>query len=312
MRVVIVSKNDLSSVFSEGSGFQLEFYNTTMLNSLIDDEPVLMYVDISLWVDEKRKQVISNLLKKKAVRVGVIDIKDSIHDSASYFHMGCVDFVQKSLLSDGITTSRYQRVLKFKPFTQEELKISESSLYSSIGWSNIISGRKYIFGLMFIEIDNISNLRNDLGQSICEKLSSDLKNFLTDYLNLWNAYLWMWLDYGGIILFPYDGIHCDALEAAMELIINQDFVRFSTIKRYVTFRIVLHLGKTLFNKRGETGEIVSDSVNTLFHLGQYLRKPASLYISETMKSFIPESLKDYFVKAGVFENYSILKLKELK
>ena len=314
IRLIVVSSKNFAPVFGKASDFQLEFQKSDRPQSLVKDKPALVYIDLALWEDEESAvKAVSSVLKKDMARVGIIDSRGISKDPALYFRMGCVDFLLQPVLSEGIKATRYRQVLGMSPFRAEDFDAvapKQKNLYSGGGWKDIHQGREYIFGFMFVELDDIPELRDSLGNAVCRRLSVDLRDYLSEYISVWDGYVWIWSDFGGVILFPFDGSCYHALEAGMELVINQEYINFSDIDREATFRVSLHLGQTKFYSRGKTGDIVSDSVNSLFHLGHHFTDPASLHLTEDVRPFIPRSLESYFVSRGKFEGREIFKIRD--
>lgn len=313
MRVIIFSEKDLSAKFGKGKDYSIEFSTSSDINGVIDSDQALVYIDLSIWDKSERCKELKKILKKSNVRVGLLDYENEIDDPANLFHMGCVDYINRNLFDEKLKAKRYGLALSLNPFEEVQTVASEnkeSTIFSGHDWSNVKEGKEYLFGFLFVELDDVPNLRNTLGRSGCTQYSNDFKNFLSHYFEPWEGYLWIWNDFGGVILFPYDGKNFYALEAGMELTLNHDYVRFSSMQRNSTFRIAAHLGKTKFHSRGATGEIVSDSVNSLFHLGHHYDKKGAFHLTEDVYPFIPDSLKSFFLPAGEFEGRKIYKLKD--
>jgi hypothetical protein len=77
----------------------------------------------------------------------------------------------------------------------------------------------------------------------------------------------------------------------------------------VSFRVALHIGNTVYQLRGDTGTIVSDSINSIFHLGQKFAEPGSLYLTEDVRPLLPAGLEKSFVSEGIYEGREILRMR---
>jgi len=81
---------------------------------------------------------------------------------------------------------------------------------------------------------------------------------------------------------------------------------FNQIIRY---RIAMHIGNTVYQPRGKTGTIISDCINSLFHLGQKYTDEDGLFITENIYSFLNEKTKKLFIKVKPFEGRQIYTFK---
>jgi hypothetical protein len=122
--------------------------------------------------------------------------------------------------------------------------------------------------------------------------------------------IWMWNEWTGLILFPYDGKKCDAVLPAMRLILNR--VLFSIeegdFQAVLSYKLALHIGSTLYRRRGQTGTILSDDVNFIFHLGVKKTEADSLYLSEAAYAQISKRLYPLFEERGRFEGYQTYRM----
>jgi hypothetical protein len=78
-----------------------------------------------------------------------------------------------------------------------------------------------------------------------------------------------------------------------------------------SYRVALHIGATTYHTRGQTGRIVSDSVNTIFHLGRKFTRPGHFCMTETAVPYIPAGIRQYFVPAGRFEGHEITRMRQV-
>ena len=60
--------------------------------------------------------------------------------------------------------------------------------------------------------------------------------------------------------------------------------------------------------RKNTGNIISDSLNFIFHLGQQYAKPGQFYVSESVLQLGREEIKGFFSDSGIFEGRTIYQM----
>ena len=123
--------------------------------------------------------------------------------------------------------------------------------------------------------------------------------------------IWMWMNHGGLVLFPFNGENCTFLEACLRLVLNR---RIISIEEYgyntlITYKMAVHIGNTIYKTRGETGEIISDSINFLFHIGKKYAEKERFYVTESVKPFMPQGLAELFKQNGDFEGVKMYSLR---
>lgn len=121
----------------------------------------------------------------------------------------------------------------------------------------------------------------------------------------------MWNEYGGVALFPFETTTCRPVYTAIRMVLNRLIISceefpFSTL---INYRLALHLGETPYHERGNTGTIVSDTVNFIFHLGQKFAKPGQLYITKEILDRMNGGFRDLFLEEGIFEHRTIYRMR---
>jgi hypothetical protein len=121
----------------------------------------------------------------------------------------------------------------------------------------------------------------------------------------------MWNEFNGLALFPFDGSSCDAVIPCLRLmlanrIFSADFPFLSTA---LSYRIALHIGSTVYRRKGDTGEIVSDALNSVFHLGRRFLAPGNFTITKAVYDRVPECLKSCFREGGAYDGTAIMRMR---
>ncbi len=275
----------------------------------------IVYVDIQGFTDAERKRAVKYLGAEEDVLAGIIDPKGSIDDIAELFHEGMFDYVGKNLWRDGVTLKRLRKAVDaFAPPLDEEDDIDDDLLGELIlakGWDEIVADREYTFCFMFFELDLNEDWKTKSGREHLDRVIASLEAHVERTVSASGGRLWMWAEYGGLALFPFDGKHCDSIMTCFRMMLNRTIVsaeefEFDTL---LSYRIALHIGNTVYRPRGKTGTIISDSVNFIFHLGHQFAEPGGLYLSENVHPFVPDGLEDHFIDCGPFEGKQIFRMK---
>jgi len=278
----------------------------------------LFYLDISSVKEPDKKKIFNLVYRTKNARIGILDPDNSVSDVAELFHRGVADYIGRSLYTSGITLKRIQKVYSYRMVDadvpaceMEDDDVDGNYILSGNNWELINPGQEYTFCFMFIELDNFRDMKKTAGVERARIISEAFHKFIGQYVSSVNGRIWIWMEYSGIILFPFDGCRCDAILSSFKLMLNRYLINMVdlTMDYFYSYHIVLHIGNTIYRERGETGTIVSDSINSIFHLGQKYAENQNFYLTREMERFIPAGLCGYFVPDGDFEGRKLLRMK---
>ena len=277
----------------------------------------LVYLDTSQFTLAQITRTLKTSVENNAFRIGIIDGAGTIEDPGTLFHLGAVDYLSKKIVQQGVSAPRFQKAISFCDFeeiSEEETarKAPESTWkLSGPSWTNVKSGNEYTFCFMFVEIDLKDEWKNKSGRAHLDEVKAAFQKHVQKFAGALSGKIWMWMDLGGLILFPFDGKRCDPILDGISLILNRPIISAEEYRYHTTisYRLALHIGNTIYRSRGNTGTIVSDTVNFLFHLGQKFAQPGNFYLTEPVTRFIPEKFEECFVPAGTFEEIPISRMR---
>lgn len=282
--------------------------------------PTLCYLDISGIEDTKRSVYLRSLKKRANVLYGIIDPGGKIKDVASLFHEGAVDYLNRRSLESGVGMSRLTRVLGYAqsvhPKVLTEAAASTEAtrrapyILSGSDWSSVVPGGEYTFSMMYIELDGKDQMEKRYGAQNLSAALASFRAYIEGFIRRFGGRLWMWSSFGGIVLFPFDAKSCPALACGFRLMLFKHLydIEGSHFPHFLSFRIVLQIGNTPYTEQ-DTGHIVSDSLNSIFHLGQQFVQPGNFCVTEEAMQFGHSALRDFFVAAGTFEGRKILRMR---
>ncbi|MFW5862011.1 MAG: hypothetical protein ACOCWZ_07140 [Spirochaetota bacterium] len=274
----------------------------------------ILYVDISDMSPDERAKMMKYLARLENYRYGIIDRKNIIHDVAELFHNNACDYMGKELLKEEIAPKRIKTIETYRAMQlpdEEQNPAASNYILSGNNWNNIKTGQEYTFCMMFIELDNQKELMKNMGASHIEQTVLSFRKYLEKYFSPLQGQIWMWMDFGGLILFPFDAEKCDAILASFRMILNRQLICIEEIDINTTlsFKIALNIGNTVYRKKGDTGNIISDSINSIFHLGQKYTPPGNFYLTREVFEYAPAGLKKMFLDAGEYEGREILRMR---
>jgi hypothetical protein len=276
-----------------------------------------IYLDVSSLGRKEIPKTINLLAKLDGSYYGVIDPKGRIADIAELFHRFCAsDYIDAAILKKGLLSKRIDHIMKFRQIEDPDERnrwLKKKYILSGCDWKNICEGDEYTFCLMFIELDGKAKLKGLISPEQFTAITGSFRGYVEETVAPMKGRIWIWLDFGGLVLFPFDGRKSEAFVAAFRLMINRKLMsaEFIPLDISLSYRIALHIGNTLYRSKGETGTIVADSLNTVFHLGQKYAEPGCFYITEDILPFTPSGLTDYFIPAGEYEGRNILRMRRI-
>jgi hypothetical protein len=282
--------------------------------------PTLCYLDVSGIEAGRISSYLRRLKREEKVFYGIIDPAGAIEDVARLFHEGAVDYLNRQALDGGARMSRVKPILNFvqtiHPSVLERAAATTrqtkqaSYILSGSDWASVQPGREYTFSMLFIELDGKDQMEKSYGTKNLSIALSSFRRFIDGFVGSFGGRIWMWFSFGGIVLFPFDAKSCPALTCGFRLMLFKHLydVEGSHFPNFLSFRMVLQIGNTLYTEQN-TGHIVSDSLNSIFHLGQRFARPGTFCVTEEVMEFGHSALRSYFVNAGTFEGRTMLRMR---
>ena len=219
--------------------------------------------------------------------------------------------INKETLEAHVIGDLILKLVEREKNTKEKKKTEDHPVARSGGWKNIRSGKEYTFVFLYVEIDLVDEWRKKSGKAHMNEVLTAFHTHIDREVGRLGGKVWMWMESSGLVLFPFDGESIPMIEAGMKLILDRTIIsaEYYTYNTLITYRMAIHVGNTVYRPRGDTGTLVSGTVNFLFHLGQKFLKPGNFLVTETAAPFIPEGLADCFRPAGTFEQTKILRMR---
>ena len=320
---VFSSFNDIHDFFKELEGsmeHSVYFLSWDNYEEQIKKMPVdtLFYIDIRNFNKNRIAELLDcfSLLEDK--KYGIIDPDAIISDVSRLFHNGTVDYISKSVFESGFSpirlkvVSRYIISREFDPEPVMEI-FDDNAELSGENWTDVITGRNYLFGMLFAEVDDHQQWKLKLGSEKYEHFMRSFYNILNSIVEPIMGRFWMWSDTGGIVLFPFNGKNCEIIKSTFRLFLNRLLISIENpdFDIGMTYHFVIHIGETIYEDRGFTSELISDSINSIFHIGNSFAESDSLYLTEEAEKFIPLRLREFFKDQGMFEGRHIKKMRKV-
>ena len=291
----------------------IEIHPPQELRKVIRDQSngTIVYLDIS-GMEPRTLTRTLRYLAKEPIPAAVIDPKHEIKDVAELFRMGFFDYLNRPVLKVGVKPSRLCDVFTFAGISDNGAHIDRTQWkLSGDSWKGIRSGQEYTFLFMFIELDLNQEWKKKSGRQLIDDVLRTFHSQINKTIAPHNGRIWMWMDLGGVILFPFNGKTVEAVRSCIRLVYNRNITSAEAYdyNTLITFRVAMHIGNTIYKTRGQTGTIISDTVNFVFHLGQQFAQPGNCYITDEVFSLVPDPLKTCFTDPGSFSEHGIHRLR---
>lgn len=286
------------------------------------------YLDAASFSDGDLWAAVRRVHERYPRRVGVFDPEGLIHDPARVFFLGGADYITKSVVEETISSQRFAETMRFveasgglverreerggggqRPEASEVLLSSPEpptrEIVSGRDWSEVRTGEEYTFWFLYAKLDESDRYAVQRSDEYAEQVDRRFRDQLLAETGRFGGRVWMWKRFSGLLLFPYDGKRCMPIIPVFRLFMNRVIhtVERSTGKNVLSFRVAVHVGNTEYRAAGDTGEVVSEDVNFVYHLGERHTGSGEMTITRAALSFVPEGLQRFFVERGPFEGH---------
>ena len=329
MQILIFSSSKSMDLLFEcivkNRSYSLLFFHTDELKKILRkvQQDAFVYIDVSNYHEVERIKVLKYLSRQTRFRFGIIDLKGKIKDIAGLFHSGASDYINIKIYKEKLSLNRLKKVLSYKVddinLREKDLEITKKNatasnyIISGNDWKGINLGQEYTFCFMFVKLDDQNEMQKTFGSRHTNKVIEVFRSYIQEVISSINGRIWMWMDFDGLILFPFDGKKCDAILTCFRLILSKKIFIYEKpeFNSLLSFRIALHIGNSVYKKRGETGTIISNSINIIFHLAQKFADESNLYLTQDVFNFIPHGLEKFFISVGAFEGREIMRMRRI-
>lgn len=297
--------------------FALTIYNPNNYRTILaeDSEYFFAYIDISSFSVSEQKKVLNYISHQRKFDYGVLDPENSIKDPGALFHRGASDYIPGRALNKKITTQRIKQAVDFYSIEEAEedmLPAEPEEITTGTTWDTIVEGNSYTFILLFIEIDMIEEWVLHSGKKHINTVMDHFYRHLEKIITPLHGRIWIKTEYGALVLIPYAGSSTPVIIECFKLQLNKTIISAEEypFKTILSYKIALDIGTTQYLARGNTGNIISDSINYIFHLGHQYAEAGNFYLTKRTYDDIPQGLLEFFTVSGNFQNKTIYKMRQ--
>jgi class 3 adenylate cyclase len=280
-------------------------------------EEALVYLDIRGLSHKERALALATIPDNPSLAFGVIDPTGAVVDVAALFRAGAVDYLGKKLAQEGLSAKRLEAVAEYARSTVPEgPSIAPAEDDSGPGpadgrdgWRAIVPGREHTFAFLYFEVDDAEELKKRYEQENLPSALESFRGFIEKVVSQHDGRMWILSRFGGLALFPISESECAAVRCGLKVILSSVFydVEKSRLPGRLSFRMALSVGSTVYHEIN-TGGIISDGINSIFHLGQKFARPGQFLLTSEAAELVPQKLRSRLVQAGSFEGRRIFRM----
>jgi class 3 adenylate cyclase len=279
----------------------------------------LHYLDLSGFTAADGKKAARQLKKRcKNAPWGIIDPKGTVKDPAQWFFEGAADYIGPAALKERLGAKRLKEAASWrqaagktgespaadKKATKQRREIALPT-EAFPAWENIAADENIQVYLLYASLQGKTGLSARLGEAAYEQLYRKLLMFFQGHFQSAEGLLWMKTGEDCLFLVPPKTKCVEmTIVSCLRMLISAPQIAIETLNLNIPVNFVfgLHYGSVTYKPFGETGTVVSDAVNFIFHLGTKHAEPGRLTVSDEVPDLtISPRLKNLFVKAGEFE-----------
>ncbi len=276
----------------------------------------LVYLDVQGLGEKGRGRLLAVIAANPRVRFCLLDPAGEVGDVAPFFHAGAVDYIGKRMASTKVSSKRRSAPLDYarrigvgvETSTRPVVPLDEQAAAGD-GWSEIQPGHEHAFAFLFIEVDDAEELKKRHEPENLAAAMATFRMFVERIVSPYGGRLWMWSRFGGLALFPLHEPTPSAPLCGLRILLSSIFydVEESLLPGRLSFRMALSVGSTVYHD-GDTGKIVSEAVNSIFHLGRRFTGPGQFHVTADAHELVPPQLRGFFRPSGTYEGRRIYRM----
>lgn len=199
-------------------------------------------------------------------------------------------------------------------FLSSNIKLPPANVFP--GWKKMQSGMSVPFYLLYCSIEGKTSLDSRFNEKTVAAIHARFVEFLKANLEGTEGLIWMNTGRDYLLLFPPKQKSIEkTINACMNMLVSAPLFTLECldINLPVNFVFALHYGTIKYKPPGQTGTVVSDAINFVFHLGTKKAELGRLTISGDVPGVtVPKELQDCFVSTKDFEGRKIWQSKKFE
>jgi hypothetical protein len=314
VNVILVGKNRLLDRLFSASGFRSA--PTAELEGLLANPSAdnIVYLDAGSFTRKSWEETIPRMSAEPRINWAVIDHGQLLPDPAAVFHAGALDYAGRDAPDGFIDDKRIDTIMRFaegrlqtdRPANSRHQNQRQRQTAFS-GWDQLVEGKEYEFLMLFIGLCDADGLHTRLGDTRFAKLKSSVVSVAETLASERDGVVWISDGQCILELFKPDSAS-KVVTSCIRILANMELVSYEQLRldqETVSLNFSLCRATAPWQKPGNTGTIVADSINYIYHLGRKFTPPGVIDLVDDLASSLPSRLADHIVPAGSFEGKTV-------
>ncbi len=282
------------------------------LDELLAEPPaeLLLYIDFASMGRRSLPELIERLSAARRLHWAVIDRGRVISDPAALFHAGALDYIGPEATEGFITPQRVETVLAYAARSDalgSKAKGHKARMPAFQSWNSMVEGKSYELLVLYLGIWDAEGLRTRLGEGRFSRLKASALGLANGLIQEHGGQLWISDDRSFLALFQPEALNgllssCISLLANMRLI---SYEQFRLEQEVGCLSMALQRCTLPWQKPGQTGTIVSDAINYIYHLGRKYTAPCVIDLVDDAAHELNPRLETLLCAPESFEGKSV-------
>lgn len=282
------------------------------LEALCADPPEdsIVFLDAAALPKRALAEAMDRLSSSRHLRWAIIDRTRILKDTALVFHLGGCDYIGADAEEGSIDLQRLDRAALFASRMDPDTRAHHShrSHGSTFpGWDALEEGKSYELLILFASIADAEGLRTRLGETRFARLKASAQALAASIAHDAGGLLWITDDRSFLLLFQPDTCS-QVMNSCLKVLANMRLISFEQFRldqESVSLSFSLRRAVLPWQKPGQTGTVIADALNYIFHLGRRFTPPGTIDLVDGLGSELPPRLASRLENAGDFEGRSI-------
>lgn len=310
MKIVLITRSRILELLF--AGVDLVRLNPAELDSssLPWGPEEFVYLDLGSVPRRQRDEWIESLASARSLRWAIIDRDRALADPAALFRQGAVDYLGPEATDGVVDQARLAAIHAYaERFENHTPRANRHRPHqgSFPGWEGLSEGNTYELCALFTGVWDANGLRTRLGEQRFSRFKVAAFGVVNTIIQEHGGLLWISDDQSFLALFPPESVS-QLVISAMHVLANMRLISFEQLRLeqevgYLYFCI--SRCELPWQKPGQTGTVVSDALNYMYHLGRKFTPHCAIDLVDDLADTLDPRLKTFFTGVGSFENRPI-------
>jgi hypothetical protein len=269
-----------------------------------------VYLDLGSVPKRQRDEWIEGLAATKGLYWAVIDRTPVLADPAALFWQGACDYLGAGAPEGVVDQVRLAAIQAYAERMENHVPRSNhhrAHQGSFPGWDALSEGNTYELCAFFTGVWDADGLRTRLGEQRFARFKAAALGVVNLIIQEHGGLLWISDDQSFLALFPPE-LASQLVVSSMRVLANMRLISYEQLRleqEVGCLYFCLMRCKLPWQKPGQTGNVISDALNYMYHLGRKFTPACTIDLVDDVAETLEPRLKAFFLDVGNFENRSI-------